>query len=111
MDKIARNEGLQSVCREYLGRLRGMASRYGLGSWVDETIEANRRNECAATESEVEILGRALDEERLARNDVPKVLGKSYRQCCDDGDFDSIKKLRRVGIYSKISTILRKKGQ
>lgn len=33
-------------------------------------------------------------------------LGKSYRQCNDDGTFDNIKKLRHVGIYSKVSALL-----
>jgi hypothetical protein len=79
-----------------------------LGGWVDGIIAANTRNECSGTEEEVELLGRALDDERLHRHDVPNVLDKSYRQCVDDGDFDRIRKLKRVGIYSKLSTLLSK---
>jgi hypothetical protein len=104
-----RNEKLQAVCRDYLKRLRPVAERFGLGGFVDGLISANTRNECAGTEEDVELLARCADEERLSRQEVPQVLGKSYRQCNDDGDFERIKKLRRVGIYSKTSTILGKK--
>jgi hypothetical protein len=97
---------LQSLCRDYLSRLRYMAEKHGLLPWVDETVKANRRHECEATEKEVEMLSRLCDDERVARVDVPKLLGKSYRQCFDDGDFDKIKKLPREGIYGKVSTLL-----
>lgn len=66
----------------------------------------NKRRECVGTEREVQMLSRMIDDERISRTDIPKVLGKSYRKCVEDGDFDRIKKLKRVGIYSKISVIL-----
>lgn len=46
--------------------------------------------------------------DRRARVNVAKELGKSYRQCNDDGTFDKIKKLPYVGIYSKVSALLNK---
>lgn len=101
------NDVLQRLCRDYLSRLRYMASKHGLAGWVDDTIRANRRNECAATEKEVRMLARLCDDERMNRADVPQLLGKSYRQCVDDGDFDRIKKLPRTGIYSKINVLLK----
>lgn len=104
-----RNETLQALCRDYLGKLRYMARKHGIGSFVDETIAANRSHECAATEHEVRMLSRLCNDERLMRQEVPEVLGKSYRECVEDGDFDKIDKLPRVGIYSKISAILNKK--
>lgn len=51
-------------------------------------------------------MARILDEERLERKDVPKLLGKSYRRCNEDGTFKEIKTLHRVGIYSKVSALL-----
>lgn len=99
-------ERLQELCRSYLRRLRYIARKHGIGSFVDETIAANKRHECAATEHEVRMLSRLCNDERLMRQEVPEVLGKSYRKCVEDGDFDRIKKLKRVGIYSKISVIL-----
>lgn len=99
---------LQKLCREYLSRLKDKAQQYGLSSWLQDIIEQNNRNECSATEEEVEMLSRILDEERIVRTDVPKILGKSYRQCVDDEDFDNIKHLPYVGIYSKVSTLLYK---
>ena len=99
-----RNETLQALCRDYLMRLRHMGKKRGLD--VDAIIGANKRKECEATEKEVCALGRMVDDERLSRTDIPKVLGKSYRQANEDGDFEQIKKLKHVGIYSKVSALL-----
>ena len=100
------NEALQALCREYLGKLRHVAKKHGLGDFVDETIKLNKAKKCQSTERECMMLSRMVDEERLHRTDVPKLLGKSYTQCFEDDDFSKIKKLRRVGIYSKVSAIL-----
>ena len=101
-----RNETLQALCRDYLGKLRYMAKKHGID--VDSIIRANKRKECEATNKEVEMLSRCVDDERVSRTDVPKILGKSYRQSNEDGDFDRIKKLKYQGIYSKVSALLYK---
>lgn len=98
------NEPLQAMCRDYLKRLRHMAKKHGID--VDSIIRANRKGECVGTEREVQMLSRMVDDERISRKDIPEILGKSYRQCEGDGTFDRIKKLRHVGIYSKISALL-----
>ena len=99
-----RNETLQALCRDYLGRLRYMGKKHGID--VDGLIRLNRQKKCEATQHEVELLSRAVDDERISRTDIPKILGKSYRQAYEDGDFDRIKRLRHQGIFSKISAIL-----
>lgn len=104
MDK--RNACLRKLCRTYLKKLRYMARKHGLDSWLDDTIELTKDDACQPTEHEVEMLARCVDEERLQRTEVPQVLDKSYRECVDDEDFEKIRKLRRVGIYSKVSTLL-----
>ena len=81
-----------------------MAKKHGID--VDSIIHANRRNECEATQKEVEMLARCVDDERVSRADIPKILGKSYRQSNEDGDFEHIKKLKHQGIYSKVSALL-----
>ncbi len=101
-----RNETLQALCRDYLGRLRYMAKKHGID--VDVIIRANKRNECEATQKEVEMLSRCVDDERIARNDIPKLLGESYRKVESNGVFERIKRLRHVGTYSKISALLYK---
>jgi hypothetical protein len=83
-----------------------MAKKHGID--VDSIIRANKRKECEATNKEVEMLSRCVDDERISRTDVPKVLDKSYRQANEDGDFDRIKKLKHQGIYSKVSALLYK---
>lgn len=99
-----RNETLQALCRDYLLRLRYMAKKHGID--VDSIIRANKRNECEATQKEVEMLARCVDDERISRADIPKLLGESYRKSESAGVFDRIKKLRHVGIYSKVSALL-----
>ena len=101
-----RNETLQALCRDYLLRLRYMAKKHGID--VDSIIRANRKGECSGTEHEVLMLSRMVDDERIARNDIPKLLGESYRQSESSGVFDRIKRLRHVGTYSKISALLYK---
>jgi len=101
-----RNEALQALCRDYLGKLRYMAKKHGID--VDSIIRANKRKECEATNKEVEMLSRCVDDERVSRTDIPKILGKSYRQSNEDGDFERIKKLKYQGIYSKVSALLLK---
>lgn len=87
-------------------RLMPISKKLGLGSFTYDLIRMNYRRECAATEHECEMLARMCDDERLHRQDVPKLLGKSYIRAYEDGDFERIKTLRRVGIYSKISALL-----
>ena len=99
-------EFLQSVCRGYLGRLRGLADRFGLGGWLSGLVRANSRGECRATEDEVELLARMCGEDRVVRRDIPKMLGKSYRACVEGEDFEQIKRFPHVGIYSRISVLL-----
>ena len=101
-----RNETLQALCRDYLGKLRYMAKKHGID--VDSIIRANRKGECSGTEHEVQMLSRMVDDERISRTDIPKLLGESYRKSESDGVFDKIKKLRRVGIYSKVSALIYK---
>ena len=105
-----KNKRLQAMCCAYLKRMRYIAKKHGLSEWLNETLKATERNECTPTEHEVSILSRMVDDERLARQDVPKALGKTYSQCIKDNDFDKIKKLKRVGIYSKVSANLHKKN-
>lgn len=83
-----------------------MGRKHGID--VDAIIRANKRKECVATNKEVEMLSRCVDDERVSRVEIPTMLGKSYRRCCEEEDFEKVKKLKRVGIYSKISAILYK---
>lgn len=108
METKDENKKLQELCRDYLVRLRNVACKHGLGKWLDDVIDANTRGECSSTEEEVEMLARLADDERLRRHDVPKVLGKSYRQCFENEDFEKVKRLRHVGVYSKVSVLLHK---
>lgn len=102
---------LQSICRDYLYKLREKARNVGLLSWTDKTIEDNENGNCKATEEQVAMLSRLCDDERVSRKEIPKILGKSYRQSFRDKDFDKVKTLKRVGIYSKISALLFKSKQ
>lgn len=100
------NDTLQRLCRDYLGKLRDIAEKHGLGRWLADTITANARGECSATEQEVEFLSKMCDDERINRQDIPKLFGVSYRYCVDNELFEKLKKLPHVGIYSKVNAIL-----
>ena len=91
-----------------MSRLSHVAERHGLGEVLSSLIQSNKSGSCECTESECEMLSRMVDDERVSRAEVPKILGKSYRECNNDDDFDKIRKLRRVGIYSKVSTLIKK---
>lgn len=106
MKKKDNNDKLQVLCRDYLHKLKVIAYSYGLGKFIDDTIELNKQDKCHGTEEECKLMARILDEERLERKDVPTLLGKSYRKCNEDGTFKAIKTLHRVGIYSKVSALL-----
>lgn len=99
-------EVLQSLFRQYAMSLMSLAEKHGIGGWLKDIVAKNKDGKCEATEAEVEALSRLVDDERVARADIPKMLGKSYRQCFDDDDFDNIKKLKRVGLYSKVNALL-----
>ena len=103
---MSRNKCLRALCRDYLRKLRYLANKHGMGSWIDETIKETYNPNCKPTEHEVELLSRAVNDERLTRTEIPPLLGKNYRECTEDGDFDRIRKLPRQGIYSKVSAIL-----
>ena len=105
------NEELQRIARHYLSLLKGIANKFGLKEWLDNLIEENKRGECSATEDECRMLSRLCDDERVARQDIPKLIGKSYRNCVDNEIFEKLKTLKRVGIYDKISVLLFKKSK
>lgn len=106
-----RNDKLQSLCRHYLNSLRDTAKELGLLPWVDKTIDDNMNNRCSGTEEQCEMLARMCDDERVHRKNVPKIIGKSYRQAYEDGDFEKIKTIRNNGIYSKVSALLFKEKE
>jgi hypothetical protein len=83
-----------------------MADKHGLSSWLNQAIKDTKRSDCSPTEKECEMLSRLVDDERIQRTDVPPLLSKTYRECFDNNDFENIKKLKRVGLYSKVDTML-----
>jgi hypothetical protein len=105
-NKTRKTDMIQSLTRTYLRKLSSMANKHGLSAWLNNIIKENKKGECSATQRECELLARACNDERINRIDIPKLLGKSYRECNDSGDFDKIKKLKHVGTYSKISAII-----
>ena len=111
MNNDERNDELQRITRHYLESLKSLASKFGLGKWVQDVIEENKRGECSATIDETQALARLCDDERVARQEVPKLLGKSYRHCVENEIFERLKKLRHVGVYDKISVLLFKKSE
>ena len=109
--EVRKDDILQSLCRAYLKRLLGMAEKRGMVNVVGSFIKENVRGECKATRDEVEALSCLCDDERIKRSDIPMLVGKSYRECCEGGVFGAIGTLRHVGIYSKVDALLYSEGQ
>ena len=102
------NEALQGLVRSYLMRLSHMAKKHGLFMWLTDIIGQNKRGECKATRHEADLLARMVDEHRAFRSEIPQILGKTYRQCNDDGDFSRIGRMRNEGTFSKIDALMLK---
>ena len=100
------DDALQAMARRYLARLRYMARKHGLLSWLDATIAENKANRCEATEKEVRMLSRLCGDERVSRTDVPRMLGKSYRDSVEDDDFSRLRRVADRGTYDKVSVSL-----
>ena len=104
--KEKRHNAQQALVRGYLKKLTGKADKYGLGGWIRNIIRLNRRNECEATDKETHLLARMVNEERIARKDIPALFGISYRKAVDSQVFEKLKNLGPVGTYSKVSAIV-----
>lgn len=100
------DDGLQAMARGYLMRLRYMANKHGILRWLDDTIAENKAKRCEATEKEVRMLSRLCDDDGVRRADIPEMMGKSYRRCVDDGDFEKIRRRNARGTYDKVSALL-----
>lgn len=106
MIDVIRNAKLQSLCRHYLTQLKSLATKYKLGNWLDDLVQQNANGQCSATKDEVIALSRLCDDERLTRNEVTTLLGKSYRRCFEEDDFGKIQKLPKQGIYCKVDALM-----
>ena len=54
------------------------------------------------------MLARMVDEDRIFRDEIHRILGKSYSQCIDNDLFDSIGRLKSKCSYSKIDVMILK---
>ena len=101
-----RDNALQTMCRDYLDKLKFRARKFGLYKLVTDLIDANTRHECKASEQDVDMLARMCNDDRIGMNDIPPLLGKSYRRCFEDEDFARIKRSNTRKSYNKVSAIL-----
>ena len=108
MVKKHNDETIQKLVRGYLKKLEHLASKHGLSLFVKSTIKANKIGDCKATRHEADMLARMVDDDRLFREEIPSISGKSYRQCVDNDLFDSIGILKSKGSYSKIDVMILK---
>lgn len=104
-DSGTKNDIAQELCRKYLLKLKHYANKFGLGQWLDNLVTKNKNKQCAATTDEVELLAKMCDDLTINRNEIPTILGKSYRYCCDNDLFKFIRKFEKRGQYSKLDTL------
>ena len=107
---MTKNKILRKLCRKYLNKLRFIAQKRGLEGWLNEMISETHRKDCEPTEYETQMLARLVNEERIKRDEIPPMLGKTLTDCHNDENFEHIKKLPVVGTYSRVSAILYASG-
>lgn len=72
---------LQKMCRKYLKRLLPAAKEVGLEEFVVTTIDKNKSGTCVATRQQVDMLASMCEDNRVKREEIPNIVGKSYRFC------------------------------
>ena len=97
---------LQQLCRKYLKKLYRKARDIGLDEFVERTITENENGRCTATVEQVNMLAFLCWDDRIKREEIPDLLGLSYRFCLTGNLFKRIRKFKDKGLYSKIDTLL-----
>lgn len=72
---------LQQLCRKYLKKLYRKARDVGLDEFVEKTITENENGRCTATVEQVNMLASLCGDDRIKREEIPDLLGLSYRKC------------------------------
>ena len=99
---------LQENFRSYIKVLKNKFDNETVSECINKLLRDNVNGDCAATEEQVDMIAKLVDEDRMKREEIPRMFGKSYKQCVDDNIFSKIKTLPKVGIYSKVSALLLK---
>lgn len=99
---------LQQLCRKYLKKLYRKARDIGLDEFVERTITENENGRCTATVEQVNMLASLCGDDRIKREEIPDLLGLSYRKCNEQKIFKRIRKFKDKGIYSKVDAIILK---
>lgn len=94
---------LQQLCRKYLKKLYRKARDIGL----DEFVE-NENGRCTATVEQVNMLASLCGDGRIKREEIPDLLGLSYRKCNEQKIFKRIRKFKDKGVYSKVDAVILK---
>ena len=92
---------LQKMCRKYLKRLLPAAKEVGLEEFVVTTINKNKSGTCVATRQQVDMLASMCEDNRVKREEIPNIVGKSYRFCLTGNLFKRIRKFKDKGLYQK----------
>lgn len=99
---------LQQLCRKYLKKLYRKARDIGLDEFVERTITENENGRCTATVEQVNMLASLCGDDRIKREEIPDLLGMSYRKCNEQKIFKRIRKFKDKGVYSKVDAIILK---
>lgn len=97
---------LQKMCRKYLKRLLPAAKEVGLEEFVVTTIDKNKSGTCVATRQQVDMLASMCEDNRVKREEIPNIVGKSYRFCLTGNLFKRIRKFKDKGLYIKFNQLI-----
>jgi Trp operon repressor len=99
---------LQEIFRSYIKVLKNKFDNETVSECINKLLCDNENGKCSATEEQVDMIAKLVDEDRMKREEIPQMFGKSYKQCVEGNIFNKIKTLPKVGIYSKVSALLLK---
>lgn len=109
MTKNERKEQeIQRLTRHYLGKLKRVANKYGLGGWVDNIRKENKQGKCKSTEYTCNMLATLAQEDRMYQQDIPRLFGISYNKAFEMNLFEKIAKKKCNGTFNRVSALLLK---
>ena len=77
-------------------------SKLCLGSVLNNLIEANKKRECVADKSQIDLLSREFEDDEIRTSGIPKQLGMSYRKMLETKKFKEIRVFNPRGRRSKV---------
>lgn len=100
---MTEHDTLQLLARKYLFRLKKQAKKVGLEEDVDKLIKDNKNGLCIAEKDQVDLLSRAVEDDRIKYDDITHFVHYPFRKIYKENMIAKfIRKFKNRGQYSKV---------